>query len=162
MCVYTGSISAMKHTTHVTFAPHLSTPPGIQSAINTQDIHNSISTLAPSWWWCRYSAQRTCWSAPPTWSSTSPPMTPSGWWCRSWTNSRRAYTSDLPINFLRSLLRKLVHGSDRSFRYLELHCLSSIDKPCRPSSQICSTNLKLYNTSMKRHLISIINSFVNF
>ena len=35
-------------TTHVTFAPHLSTPPGIQSAINTQDIHNSISTLAPS------------------------------------------------------------------------------------------------------------------
>ena len=78
-----------------------------QSAINTQDIHNSVSTLAPSWWWCRYSAQRTCWSAPPTWSSTSPLMTPSGWWCRYWTNSRRAFTSDLPINFLRSLLRKL-------------------------------------------------------
>ena len=139
---------------------HLSSRFTRQSAINTQGIHNSVSTLAPPWWWCRYSAQRTCWSAPPTWSSTSPPMTPSGWWCRYWTNSRRAYTSDLPINFLRSLLRKLVHGSDRSFRYLELPCLRSIDKPCCPSSRICSTNMKLYNTSMKHHLMSIIYSFL--
>ena len=54
MCVYTGSFSAMKHTTHVTFAPHLSTPPGIQSATNTQDTHISVSTLAPPWWWFRY------------------------------------------------------------------------------------------------------------
>jgi len=54
MCVYTGSFSAMKHTTHVTFAPYLSTPPSIQSAIYTQDTHNSVSTLAPSWWWFRY------------------------------------------------------------------------------------------------------------
>ena len=129
MFVYTGS----KHTTCVKSPLTLDPRFNRQSVTNTH-IHNSISTLAPPWWWCRYSAQRTCRSAPPTWSSTSPPLTPSCWWCRYWTNSRHAYTSDLPINFLRSLLRKLVHGSDRSFRYLELHCLSSIDKPCCPSS----------------------------
>ena len=52
MCVYTGSISAMKHTTHV--KSPIIPPPGIQSAIKTQDIHNSVSTLAPPWWWFRY------------------------------------------------------------------------------------------------------------
>jgi len=47
MCVYTGSISAMKHTTHVTLAPYPSTPPGIQSAENTGDDHNSVSESYP-------------------------------------------------------------------------------------------------------------------
>ena len=47
MCVYTGSISAMKHTTHVTLAPHPSTPPGIQSAENTGDDHNSVPESYP-------------------------------------------------------------------------------------------------------------------
>ena len=40
----------------------------------------------------------------------------------------------IPLIFLRSLLRKHIPGSDQSFRYLELHCLSSIDEPCCSSS----------------------------
>jgi len=54
MCVYSGSFSAIQHTTHVKIPAHPSSRFTQQSAINTQDIHNSVSTLAPSWWWFRY------------------------------------------------------------------------------------------------------------
>ena len=47
MCVYTGSISAMKHTTHVK-SPLIPAPASPQqSAENTRDDHNSVSESYP-------------------------------------------------------------------------------------------------------------------